>query len=318
MFYKSSFLKATAVVLSILTVLVTGPYSLAEVAGESSIGSIVTAGKVVVGNSAASTGTTLFAGDHVTAMETPALIVLNSGSRVEMTQAAATFSRQGNLLVVQAAQGLLRFNFYKGEAVQIIAGKFRFVAAGSDTPHTGVLGVNRNGQVAIDTLEGKFDAVNTASGKNFEVPSWATFIATDQTGTGTVTKGQKTVTDTSKTWTPNELKGQCIVAGAEAFAILANTEHSFTIKGKFKDDGNLDYKILPCNASDLEKAGASSEAAASAAAAGTSVGGTAGAAAGTIAGISTKTALIIGGVAMAGVGLGVGIHEATKSPSTRK
>ena len=109
--------------LSLLTVIATAPFSLAETFSASPLGAVVTPGSVIVGNAVAPTGTTIFAGDRVTSDDT-ALIDLNGGSRIEMTKATATFSRQGKTLLVKANQGLLRFNFVKGENVRIDAGKY--------------------------------------------------------------------------------------------------------------------------------------------------------------------------------------------------
>src|SRR3974377_1333597 len=126
-----------SVFLMLLTIVVTAPFSLAETFAAAPLGAIVTPGKVKVGGSVAPTGTTLFAGDQVSASEAPALIQFNGGSRVEMTKAAGTFSRKGNALVVQANQGLLRFNFKRGEEVQINAGRFQFTSVGNGTAHNG-------------------------------------------------------------------------------------------------------------------------------------------------------------------------------------
>lgn len=131
MVYRSLRIKALAVAVSLLTIIVTAPFSPAETVAASPLGTIVTNGSVTVGNVTAPTGTTFFAGDKVTSVQ-PAMIKFDSGSRIEMTKAAATFSREGKTIVVQTDQGLLRFNFKKGETVRINAGKFRF--SGAATP----------------------------------------------------------------------------------------------------------------------------------------------------------------------------------------
>jgi len=320
MYRKNAVSKVLAAMLSLLTILITVPFTPAEVIGAAQLGVVITPAKVTVGNSTAPTGTTLFAGDRVSALESPALINFNSGSRVEMTKAAAAFSRDGDTLVVQASQGLLRFNFKNGEAVQINAGRFQFTAAGNGSAHAGELGLNRNGQVAMNLNEGVFAALDTSTGARFEVPSGTTFAATDQSGKGTIAKGGKTLTDSSKTWKESELKAQCVVAGGEAFAIVSNTATVATIKGTWKlADGAYDYKILECKKDALIAAGATAAAAAGAAAAGAAVAGAvaAGAAAGAAAGISGATVAIIAGVAAAAVGVGVGIQQATKTASAR-
>jgi len=158
--------KALAAVISLLMVVVTAPFSLAETVAAAPLGAVVTAGSVTVGDAAAPTGTTIFAGDRV-ASDGPALIALNGGSRIEMTKAAATFSRQGGTLTVQANQGLLRFNFVKGENVRIKAGKYTFTST-NDSAHVGELGLTRDGEIAMNVTEGSFAALDTSTGTTSE------------------------------------------------------------------------------------------------------------------------------------------------------
>jgi hypothetical protein len=227
-----------------------------------------------------------------------------------MTKAAATLSRQGKTLFVQASEGLLRFNFLKGEEVQINAGRYNFTAVGKDSAHVGELGVNRNGQVVLAVNEGIFASLNTVSGERTAVFPNNPLQAIELEGQGTVTKGGKTLTDTSKFYKADELKGKCIVAGGEAYPIVSNTATVITIKGSWKlNSGTYEYKIADCTKDALIAAGASAGAASAAAA-----GAAAGAAA---AGISTAAVVgIVAGVAAA-VGVGVGVYTATKSPSSR-
>jgi hypothetical protein len=271
---------------------------------------------VTVGNSVAPTGTTVFPGDRIVTSE-PALINFSNGSRIEMTKAAATFSRQGNTLVVAANRGLLRFNFLKGEEVQINAGRYSFTSVGKDSAHVGELGLNRNGQVVLTAAEGVFTCLNTASGEVAEVLPNGSFVATELSGQGTVTKGGKTLTDSTKSYQTDELKGKCLVAGGEAYTITGNTATVITVKGSWKvNSGSYEYKITDCTKDALIAAGATAGAAAGAATAAAAA-AAAGAAAGAAVGISTATTLaIVAGVAGA-VGLGVGIQQATKSPSSR-
>jgi hypothetical protein len=154
-------MKILALVLSISVFCMTAPFTFAGTIA-APLGKISTRGIVTVDNATAPTGTTIFAGDRVSSNE-PALINLTSGSRVEITNAAATLARQGQTLVLNADQGLLRFNFVKGEDVQINAGKFRF-AEGKDTNRSGELGLNRNGEIVMNLTEGSFIATNLASG----------------------------------------------------------------------------------------------------------------------------------------------------------
>jgi hypothetical protein len=312
--------RVLAVALSLLTIVVTAPFSLAETFAAARLGAIITPGKVTVGGSVAPTGTTLFAGEQVSVSEAPALIQFNGGSRIEMTRAAATYSREGNALIVQANRGLLRFNFKRGEQVQINAGRFQFTAVGNGTAHNGELGLNLNGQVAMNLSEGTFAVLDTVTGERNEVLPSLPFQATDIVGKGQITKGGKTLTDTSKSWTVDELKGKCVVAGGEAFAILSNTPNELTLKkGAWKlATGSYDYKIVECNKDALVAAGASAAAAGAAVgAAGAAAAGAAAAGAAAAGAISATTVAIVAGVAAAAVGLGVGVAAATSSPSSR-
>jgi hypothetical protein len=162
MVYRSLLVKTLSMVLALLAIFVTAPFTPAETVAASLLGTIVTSGTVTVGNVSAPTGTTVFTGDKVTSIQ-PAMINFDSGSRIEMTKAAATFARQGKTIVVQSDQGLLRFNFKKGESVQINAGKFQFTG-GTDTNRVGELGVNPSGQLVMTMTEGTLLALNTATG----------------------------------------------------------------------------------------------------------------------------------------------------------
>lgn len=318
---RSTSAKVLALLLSLLTLIVTAPFSLGETFAASPLGAVVTPGTVTVGHSNAPTGTTIFAGDRVATTSVPALINFISGSRIEMTKAAATFSRQGKTLVVQATQGLLRFNFKNGEDVQINAGKFKFNSVGQDSAHVGELGLNQNGQVVLAVTEGVFAALNTVTGERTEVLPNSPLVVTDQAGKGAVTKGGKTLTDSSKTFQANELKGKCVVANGEAYQVTGNTATVITVKGSFKStSGSYDYQVVDCTKDALVAAGASAAAAGAAAtgaaAAGAAAAGAA-AGAGTAAGVSAVTVAAVVAGAAAAVGIGVGVYESQKSPSSR-
>jgi hypothetical protein len=167
MVYRSVAIRVLALVVCLLTIAFGTQFSAAETVVASPLGTIVTQGSVIVGNTSAPTGTTIFAGDKVTSNQ-PALISFNSGSRIEMTKAAATFSRQGKVLVVNADQGLIRFNFVKGESVQINAGKFRITGT-SESGYIGELGLNAKGQLVMTVTEGVFTALNTETGEQTKV-----------------------------------------------------------------------------------------------------------------------------------------------------
>jgi hypothetical protein len=312
-------IKVLALFLSLSTMMVTVPFSLSEGAAVP-LGTVVTNGTVTIGKSAAPTGTTVFTGDQVTSIQ-PALINFSNGSRIEMTKAAATFARQGDTLVVQTGQGLMRFNFQKGEDVRISAGNFEFTG-GANSSRAGELGLNRSGQVVLTLTEGSFAALNTATGARTEVTPNRPLMVLTQSGQGTLAKSGKTITDSSKAFSSNELKGKCVVSGDEAYQITENTGTVITVKGAWKKaSGSYDYKVSDCTKEALVAAGASAAAASAAAttvAAGGAAAAGAAAGAGTAAGIGgAGIASIVAGVAAGAVGLGVGIHEAVKSESSR-
>jgi len=171
MVYKSAGTRTIALIVILLTISFGTQFSFAETVAASPLGTIVTQGSVIVGNAAAPTGTTIFAGDKVSSTQ-PTLINFDSGSRIEMTKAAATFSRQGKVLVVNADQGSIRFNFVKGENVQINAGKFRITGI-NESNHIGELGLDSKGQLVMTVTEGTFSALNTETGEQATVAASA-------------------------------------------------------------------------------------------------------------------------------------------------
>jgi hypothetical protein len=164
---KPMHFKVLATVMCFSIMFATASFTFAETVAAAPIGSIVTKGSAQIGNSSAPTGTTVFSGDKVSSTE-PALINFKNGSRIEMTKAAATFNRQGDLLVVKTDQGLLRFNFDKGEKVLIEAGKFQ-ITGSKDSKHVGVLGLNKDGEIAVTLSEGTLSALNVATGVRTEI-----------------------------------------------------------------------------------------------------------------------------------------------------
>jgi hypothetical protein len=161
MFGRAIHVKAMALALCVSILFATAPFTLAETVA-APLGTIVTKGNVNIGNAVAPTGTTILTGDQVASSQA-ALINFSSGSRIEMTKAVATFARKGSTLVVNTNEGLLRFNFKKGEDVQINAGKFQFTG-NNDSDRAGELGLNNNGEIAMFLTKGSFTAVNTVTG----------------------------------------------------------------------------------------------------------------------------------------------------------
>jgi len=309
---KALIAKVLSAILAFLLILFTAPFSPAEALSRAPLGAVISAGSISVGAVAVPTGTTLFAGDKLAASGSPALINLSSGSRVEMSQAAAVFSRAGNTLVIEADQGLLRFYFQEGENVQINAGNYVFSTVGERLPHVGELGLGRNGEIAMNTTQGAFAVLNVATGSNSQVDANKPLIVEDQEGYGTIAKNSRQLTDSSKSWKSNELKGKCVVAGSEAYAIEGNSRQALTIKGSWKFYGTAKYKIMACTRDALIEAGASAASAdvatGNAPVTTTTAGGGGG---------GGKTAAIVAGVAAGGGGPAYAIYQATKSSSSR-
>ena len=319
MIQRSTTSKALALVLAALTVLATSPFSVTETFAASPLGSLVTTGRVRVGSASAPTGTTIFSGDRIEAEEAPALVNLSSGSRMQLAKAAVTLSRRGDTLVLDATRGLVRFNIKKGEQLQINAGRYSFTSAAGGA-HVGELGLNQNGQIVLAVSEGLLAGSDTAKGERIEITPEHPMMMLDQSGQGSLTRGGKTLTDTSKNWQPNEHRGKCVVAGGEAYHIDGNTANTLTVRGAWKlTTGSYDYKITDCTRDALIAAGATAGAASAAATGAAAGAAAAGAAAGAAGGVSAATVGIVAAAVAGAVGIGLGIREAVSedSPSNR-
>lgn len=287
---NSSYGKQAAVlILCILTISVTSPFSSAEVLGSSPIGKLATAGSVSIGGVAAPTGTAVFSGDSVSTQESPALIAFREGSSVVLAQrAAATFSREGKRLVVHADQGAMDFNFIPGEDVSLQAGAYQFVASSRDRANAGELALVADGRVVIWLTSGSFSALDTASGARFDLsPASAPEPLPQQAGKGSLTKGGNTFTDQTANWAADSLKGRTITISGETHRIKSNTLMTIIIEGAWRlNTGTYGYSLGAAVA--------------------------AGAAAG--AGLSAGAKVAIVTAFVAGAGVGIGVWQATKSP----
>jgi hypothetical protein len=252
--------------LLLLLLLFTASFSPAEIAATAPLGTIVASGYATIGNATAITGTTIFAGDQVTSKE-PALISFINGGRIEMTKATAKFTRNSNALVMDVDQGLIRFNFKKGEEVQINAGQYRFTTISGIGP-SGELGLNRSGQIAMNVMEGAFAVLNTASGMQTEVNTDNPFAVLGVSGQGHLSRNGNSISDLSLSLKSDELKGKCIVVETSAHAIRGNSATRIRILGSWDlETGIYLYKVVECLEEEMIRAGASQEAANKAAAA---------------------------------------------------
>jgi hypothetical protein len=155
--------RTMAVAVSLAIMVMSVPFSPAETFARTSVGVIMTPGTVRVGNIQAPTGTTVFAGDRIATTD-PAIISLKDGSRIEMTKAVTTLSSEGKTIVMKPVEGLYRFNFAKGENVQIQAGRYNLTATGTNSAITGELGLNQKGEVILAMKQGSFTSVDRVSG----------------------------------------------------------------------------------------------------------------------------------------------------------
>ncbi len=299
---RGSLTKINSGLLASLLVLMTGPFSFAQSLAVP-LG-VMTAPRsgVEVGNSLAPSGTMVFPGDRITSREGPAIISFQDGSRLEMTQASAEIDGSTSQLVLKAEKGLFRFNFAKGQNVRIQSGRYIFETV-SEAPHVGSIGTNRNGQVAMILTEGTFAVANQDTGEQAEVTPETPLLVLSQKGQGGISSDGKSLTDTSKSWQPDEHKGKCLQIGENTYEIVSNTADTVTIEGEQQiPSGTQGYEIKDCDGN----AGAAAVAGAGAATAGAAGAGAAGG----------FPVLLVVGVA-GGAGAGVAIYEATQSGDSR-
>jgi hypothetical protein len=163
---KSMAIKSLAAILSFWTVIMTVPFSSAEVLAASPSDSVVMIKRVAEGNVVTPKGTTFFTGERV-ASDSLALLDLTGISRIEVTKAAVSFDRQGKTLAMQVEEGSLHFDFFKGDSIQMSAGNHISASANDSTP-VGEVGLKSKGQVLGYAGENVFAALNTATGARSE------------------------------------------------------------------------------------------------------------------------------------------------------
>jgi len=220
--------------------------SLAGDAGVDSLGILTTADNVVINGVHAPTGTTIFSGDYIEAMQSPALIIFGSGSRVQLVKAKARISRQADILLLEADAGLIRFSLEgKGEQVEIRAADRRFVMRKKDGTAVGSVAVNSNGQLAMALCRGTFEMIGPNSKEASEITVKKPMVDLDQNGKGSIQRGGDLLTDASKTWREDELAGKVARIGKESYEILWNSENSFTVNGTWNvASGSYAYQIV--------------------------------------------------------------------------
>jgi hypothetical protein len=213
--------------LSVLVILTMLPFSFSASLAASPIGKVACLGTVSIEGSAAPTGTVVLSGERIAAQQTPALVTLQKGGSVLLNEgAAATFSRNGNMLLVKADKGTISFNFPAGEAVRINAGSRNYVA--SESGSAGVITVASNVAPVISVASGSvFATVNAVQGAK-----------------GNLTKGGSTFTDPSANWKPGEWNGKYLNIGGKSYKIVSNTGTTLKIEGDFAiDTGSYGYEV---------------------------------------------------------------------------
>lgn len=236
----------SALLLSLLAISMVSAVSFAEGSGSSPIGKLATSGRVSIDGTSAPTGTVVFSGDRIATQEFPALISFLKGSSVVLTQGTtASFSRSGKALMIIAEKGVLGFNFLAGEDVSIQAGTCKFTASARDQAITGELALSSRGEAEMSVSSGNFSVSNTATGVRSEVsPSSGEVPAQLWFGIGNLAKGRNTLSDPSKKWEADELKGMILEVSGEQHKIRSNTATTITIEGVWAlATGAYDYGI---------------------------------------------------------------------------
>jgi hypothetical protein len=234
------------------------PLSLqAEMTAIPPLGRLATSGTISIGNVLAPTGTVLFSGDRLSAQDSPALVNFNSGSSVVLARgAAATISRKGKTLLVQAERGTIGFHFVPREIARIEAGHYKFTASAKSGEGVGELVIGTEGQVAMSLSSGSLSAFNTASGESFEVSADSQAKSESlAAANGILVNDTNTFSDPTQHWTENSLSDKCIVVRGEAHRIVANKAATLTLRGTWLlFSGTYEYTIAACTEQALANA----------------------------------------------------------------
>jgi hypothetical protein len=201
----------------------------------SPIGKVASSGHVLIAGSVAPTGTVILSGERVAAENAPVLVTFQKGGSVLLNEgAAATFSQNGNLLLIQPDKGTLNYNFPAKEEVRIQAGT-NLIA--SLPGNVGAFMVNSAGRLSNPEAS--------------EAP-----VPLPQGVKGNLTKGGNRFTDSSAKWDKDKLKGQSLVIIGQKYKIESNTDKTITIVGTFAlDTGSYGYDVKKAGMSAGAKAG---------------------------------------------------------------
>jgi hypothetical protein len=214
--------------LCVLTVFANLPVSFG---GALPIGKVVTTGVVSVGESKTPSGTVLFSGERIAAEEAAALVTFREGGSVLLNEgAAATFSRDGELLLIRADRGSINFNFLPGEEVRIQTGSREYVSSKSGV--AGEISVNAAGEPVVLVARGEATSLGAQES------------GAAKGGKGNLTKGGNTFTDPAARWPVNKLQGSRLVINGRQYQIVSNTENTIKVDAAFTlDTGSYSYFV---------------------------------------------------------------------------
>jgi hypothetical protein len=225
--------KVIASFLGALTIIVLLPLAFGDMPNGLPIGKTASSGIVSIAGSTAPSGTVVFSGERVVAQDSPALISFRQGGSILLGEGAgAKFSRNGDLLLIQADSGTMSFNLPPGEKVRIQAGSRSYVS--SESGSVGEITVAPNGESALSVASGKLYALNTATSGT----------QTQENKKGNLTKGGNSFSDPNANWKPDELVNRNLKINGKPFTIVSNTEKTIKIKETFSlDTGVYVYSI---------------------------------------------------------------------------
>ena len=229
--------------LSLLLLVSLPVISLAGGSASPPLGTVVTSERVIISGQPAPTGTTLFSGDRLKVGNAPALVRFNSGGRIQMISAAATFRQDGDFLIIEPEYGLLLFNFGAKDNVRIVSGGREFTLRPQSAPCLGSLALNRNGQIALGLVKGEFD-LRMADGGRRTISSSTPLVVLNESGNAWLSRGGNKLVDESKSWNADELEGMSVRVGGETHEIIGNSGDCIYLDGKWsQSSGNYEYEI---------------------------------------------------------------------------
>jgi len=222
-----------ALLLCTLPILLILPFSFGGVSVGIPVGKTISSGVVSIAGSSAPSGTVVLSGERIVAQKAPVQIAFRQGGSVLLNEgASATFSQNGDLLLIQADSGTMNFNFLPGEKVRVQTGSRSYVS--SESGSIGEIKVTPSGEPAVSVASGNLYALNVT-----------TTAASAQASKGNLTKGGDSFTDSNAKWKANELKDGRLDVGGKQFKIVSNTDKIIKIQGTFSlDTGSYSYAVV--------------------------------------------------------------------------